>query len=113
MLTVFAYNFLGLMLWDVEEVLNYRIFKISCNLDISSKCVGFYRRQFLLTYRPGSFNPSSLTHLIRMEFPTVINWTSLFSIIGLLGICCFFQILIIFSVRKQWRPWSDAAFCGV
>ena len=25
----------------------------------------------------------------------------------------FFQILIEHSVSKQWRPWSDAAFCGV
>ena len=25
----------------------------------------------------------------------------------------FIQILIGYSVSKQWRPWSDAAFCGV
>ena len=29
--------------------------------------------------------PSNLTHLSRMEFPTDINWTSQFPILGLLG----------------------------
>ena len=25
----------------------------------------------------------------------------------------YIQILIEYSVCKQWRPWSDAAFCGI
>ena len=49
-----------------------------------------------------------------MEFPTVMNWTSPFPILGLLGgIFHFYSNLIEHSVSKQWRTWSDAAFCGV
>ena len=47
-----------------------------------------------------------------MDFPTVINWTSLFPLYGLLGgIFPFYSNSNRTSVSKQWRPWSDAAFC--
>ena len=46
-----------------------------------------------------------------MEFPALIIWTSLFPFWGLLGgIFHFIQILIGYSVSKQWRPWSDAGY---
>ena len=45
-------------------------------------------------------------------FPILINWTGPFPILGLLG-DIFFQILKDTSESKQWRTWSDAAFCGV
>ena len=49
-----------------------------------------------------------------MEFPTIMNWTSPFPILGLLG-CIFhlIQILKATSVSKQWRTWSDATFYSV
>ena len=56
-----------------------------------------------------------LTHLSRMYFPILINWTSPLPSLGLL-VCYFFifiQILKAASASKQWRAWSDAAFCGV
>ena len=52
----------------------------------------------------------SLTHLCQMEFPFLINLTSPFQILGLLGgIFHFIQILKEIFVCKQWRTWSDAA----
>ena len=50
-----------------------------------------------------------------MRFPILINWTSLFPFQGLLGGIFFISIKISteHSVSKQWRPWSDAAYCGV
>ena len=50
-----------------------------------------------------------------MAFPVSINWTNPFPILGLLGtiFLIFIQILKENSVSKQWRPWSDAALCGV
>ena len=55
-----------------------------------------------------------LTHLSRMEFPTVIKWQVHFLYKGcwvVFYICI--QISIEHSVSKQWRPWSGVAFCGV
>ena len=56
-----------------------------------------------------------LTHLNRMNFPISIGRTSLFRILGVLGVFFFnfIQILIEHSVSKQWKPGSDAASCGV
>ena len=46
----------------------------------------------------------ALTHLRRMEFPSIINWTSPFPFKGLLGgLFIVIQILIVHSVSKQWR----------
>ena len=46
-----------------------------------------------------------LTHLVRMEFPTGINWNMQFLQLEMFGeICHFFHILIELSVSKQWRP---------
>ena len=43
-----------------------------------------------------------LTHLILIDFPTPINWTSPFPILGVLGgIFLFFQISDEYSVGKQ------------
>ena len=55
-----------------------------------------------------------LTHLSRMEFPTIINWTGHFRFKGCTVVFyIFIQISIKYSVSKQWRPLSDAPFCGV
>ena len=49
-----------------------------------------------------------------MELHTFINWAGPFPFEGLYGgILHFIQISIEYSVSKQWRPWSDATFCGV
>ena len=59
-------------------------------------------------------NNAMLTHLRRMEFPTIINWTGPFP--GLLGgIFHFIQILKEHSVSKQWRPrmWRLIWVCTV
>ena len=50
-----------------------------------------------------------------MYFPILINWTSPFPVLGLLGgiFLNFIQIFKDTSVSKQWRTWSDAAFYGV
>ena len=48
-----------------------------------------------------------LTHLSQMEFPRLINWTSLFPFNRLLGgIFHFYSNSKEHSVSKQWRPWS-------
>ena len=48
---------------------------------------------------------ASLTHLCRMEFPILNNWTSPFPFKGCWVILfIFIQILIEHSVSKQWRP---------
>ena len=59
-------------------------------------------------------NNAMLTHLRRMEFPTIIYWTGPFP--GLLGgIFIFIQILKEHSVSKQWRPrmWRLIWVCTV
>ena len=44
----------------------------------------------------------------------LINWTSPFPILGFLVYFFFFILFRIdIFVSKQWRPWSDAVFCGV
>ena len=49
-----------------------------------------------------------------MEFLIYNNWTRPFPILGLLVVFfIFIQILKETSVSKQWRTWSDSAFCGV
>ena len=49
-----------------------------------------------------------------MEFPSLINWTSPFSILGLFGGSFhFYSFLKETSVSKQWWTWTDAGFCGV
>ena len=44
---------------------------------------------------------SKITHLSRMDFPTTINCSSPFPILGVLGDVFFSQILIEDSVNKQ------------
>ena len=51
------------------------------------------------------FMRTALTHLCRIEFPTIINWNSPFLFIGMLGgIFQFIQVLIENYASKQWRP---------
>ena len=59
----------------------------------------------LLGLTSSQFDDNRLTHLCRMEFPTVIH------LLG--GIFHFIQISIEHSSNKQRRPKSDAALCGV
>ena len=45
---------------------------------------------------------------------SLIKWTSSFPFLGLsVGIYHFIQIVIEHYVSKQFKPQSDAAFCGV
>ena len=45
------------------------------------------------------------THLSRIDFPTIINWTSPFLFKGCWVVFLFFiQKFIEYSVSKQWRP---------
>ena len=54
-----------------------------------------------------------ITHLSRMV-SSLIKWTSSFPFLGLsVGIYHFIQIVIEHYVSKQFKPQSDAAFCGV
>ena len=55
-------------------------------------------------------NKQHLTHLNRVNFPISIGRTSLGCWVVFY---IFIRILIVHSVSKQRRPWSDAAFCGV
>ena len=55
-----------------------------------------------------------LTHCRLNELPHAIYWKSPISILGTSG----YEILIFLeksglTICKQWRPWSDATFCGV
>ena len=71
---------------------------VNCVLAAVSWCHGFDDGIFL------SYAFCLLTHLSRVEFPTSINWTSLFTCSGLLVV--FFiviQIVIEYSVSKQWK----------
>ena len=48
-----------------------------------------------------------VTHLCRMEFPTVINWTSPFPfsrVVEWIFVFILIQMLIEQYVTKQWRP---------
>ena len=55
-----------------------------------------------------------LTHCILKRLPHTAYWKSLFSIVGMLGYEIeIFQEKNGWTFCKQWRPWSDAAFCGV
>ena len=70
-----------------------------------------------------------LTHICLVELSILINWTSPFPILGRLvhpyqldepisnfrvsGVLFFILFWIDIPVSKQWRLWSDAAFCGV
>ena len=55
-----------------------------------------------------------LTHCRLNELPYTIYWKILILILGIWG-----YVIKVFLERngwticKQWRPWSDAAFCGV
>ena len=44
---------------------------------------------------------STLTHLSRMEFPSLVKWTSPFSFKGMLGGILFYSILIEHFISKQ------------
>ena len=60
--------------------------------------------------RRSKVDPTSLTHLSRMEFPIIIKRTCPFPFNVLLGcIFHFIKILIELSVSKQWGPRSGAA----
>ena len=62
-----------------------------------------------------------------MDFPILIHWVSPFVILGVPWVFLFIFYFILFfffffifvlfvienPVSKQWRPWSDAALCGV
>ena len=55
-----------------------------------------------------------LTHCILNRLSHTIYWKSLISILGTSG----YEIYIFLeknglTICKQWRPWSDVAFCGV
>ena len=57
---------------------------------------------------------STQTHCILNRLSHTIYWKSLISILGTSG----YEIYILLekngqTVCKQWRPWSDTAFCGV
>ena len=57
-----------------------------------------------------------LTHLGRMDLPTLISRICILPIVGVFGdifYSFFFTSFIEHSVSKQWRPRSDAAFGGV
>ena len=80
------------------------------NVSISLRSNVFYAP--LVTSWTLSPSVLQLTHFCRMHFPIIINWTSSFPILGLLG--CIFHFIQIFketSVSKRLRTWSEAAFC--
>ena len=55
-----------------------------------------------------------LINLYLPSGPILINWTSPLPILGVSPVLFhFYYISNIYSCYKQWRPWSDATFCGV
>ena len=72
--------------------------------------IGGLRIKLKLSYNEWSV----LTHCRLNELPHTIYWKSPVSILGMSG-----YVIYIFleknglTICKQWRPWSDAAFCDV
>ena len=48
-----------------------------------------------------------------MEYPSVMNWTSPFPILGLLGDIFHFYLIFKRNFFKQTENRSDATYCGV
>ena len=55
----------------------------------------------------------SLTYICLVDPSTLISWMSPFPILGVSGVLFHFYSISTSYSCKQWRPWSDSAFCGI
>ena len=94
------------------SILSYLTFP-GCQL-ARMRCICRYNNAFQADIKAIKYRNDNLTHICLVDSSILINWMSPFPILWML---VSFFIFIIFSidipVSKQWRPWSDAGFCGI
>ena len=89
--------------------------EVTCPIFIAIIIVAYDVRKLPLDMTPGCLkNHISLTLICRVDYSILVNWTSPFLFFGCLMYCFHFHLFFIeIPVSKQWRPWSDAAFCSI
>ena len=118
---IWLYQFLIIAYLLLSNGLCYWPFWGTCRSVVLIYCEAFHVASyiapcFILFYF--IFFQFCLTRICQVDSSTLIIWTSPFLILGGFGVLFhFFFFLYIFwtdfPFRKQWRPWSDGAFCGV